>query len=217
MKSSSQVIGALTLTIASIILLSGIWCYYLSPTVDRTKVIDSYKYHLAIEKYTSRSITFPVEKGETITITVRAPVVKIPPRYESTMHGVDYYYLVPSEHLNRTSITVKVMVIEKFNVKIFDPDGELISQELNVEHAHFRIKALKSGTYKVEIENLVGLTITVPVHIIRTIKTTIRPLEPGGQWLSIISLPIFAFGIWMIIVERKKSARLRSDCSHEIS
>jgi len=189
MKSSSQVIGALTLTIASIILLSGIWCYYLSPTVDRTKIIDSYEYHLAIEKYASRSITFPVEKGETVTIRV---LKKLPP------HPLPS----PYDSINRTSIEAKV--IEKFNVKIFDPDGQIISQELNVEHAYFRINALKSGTYKVEIENLTPITITVPIHVTRSIKMTIRPLEPTGQWLSLISLPIFAFGIWMFIVERRK-------------
>jgi hypothetical protein len=46
-------------------------------------------------------------------------------------------------------------------------------------------------------------TITVPIYISRTMKITVRPLEPAGQWLSLISLPIFGFGIWMIIVERR--------------
>lgn len=107
-------------------------------------------------------------------------------------------------------LAVRIMKDEAFDVYIFDPEGEVIWQDLNVTDSHFRTKALKSGTYKVEVKNLSSHTITCPIYINRTIRVTARPLEPAGQWLSLISLPIFGLGIWAsgiyrVIWKRKES------------
>lgn len=169
MRSSLQVIGALTLTLASIILLSGIWCIFLSPTMDYTKHIDSFYYMLSIEGLKSKSITFPAEKGETIDIGT--------------------YRRGPKQ---------------RFDVRVLDPDGILLWQELNVTGFHHRFKALKSGTYKLEVRNLGLEAISIPISIVRSLRITIRFLEPFGQWLSLISLPIFMFGVYIFIARRRE-------------
>jgi Na+-transporting NADH:ubiquinone oxidoreductase subunit NqrC len=191
-SGGAQVLGALTLTSASIILISGIWCYYLSPTVEYTKTIERYEYMLHIEGLETKSVTFPAREGEMITVTVgmRVPFKIPPPPIDAN---------VPIE-----IVEMPRKMPPHFDIQVFDPDGGLIWQDLNVTHSHFRSKALKSGNYKIEVRNLGTEIITVPLYIRRTIKLVTRPLEPGGQWLSLISLPIFGFGIWMILVEKRK-------------
>lgn len=181
-------IGALTLTLAAITLISGVWCYALSPTTDYTKHIDAYEYPLTIEGFASKSITFPAERGETIDISIRASIKPPPPPiYEEVT------VIAPTRPLE-----------SRFDVKFFDPEGELIWQMSNVTHSYLRTKALKSNAYKVEVKNLSAEIVTIPIYITRSLKTTVRPLEPAGQWLSLISLPIFGFGIWMLIAGRKR-------------
>lgn len=185
MRSPLKVTGAFVLTLAFIVLISGIWCYALSPTMDYTKYIDHYQYSPSIEGLASRSITFSAEKDETIDVSIGS--VSVPPPFPSMK--VDKF-IVEGE--------------SRIDVKVYDPDGELIWQELNVTYSHFRSKVLKSGSYTLEIKNLGVETITIQIYVSRSLKTSIRPLEPAGQWLSLISLPIFGFGIWMFAIERKE-------------
>ena len=161
---SREMVGAIALTLASVILISGVWCMALSPTADYTQFKDRYEYSLSIRGLESRSVTFTAEKGETLDIIV--------------------------------GLALRIMKGEAFNIYVFDPGGEVIWQKLNVTDSHFRTEALKSGTYRVKVKNLSPNTITCPIYISRTLKVTVRPLEPAGQWLSLISLPIFGLGIW---------------------
>ncbi len=165
-----QALGALTLTLASIMLLSGVWCYFLSPVTEYTKHVDSYRYTLSIEGFASRSVAFHAEKDETIDVTV------------------GFRVRIPPPPINP----------ERINVRIFDPEGKLIWEDINVTSSHYRARAPKSGSYKIEVENLGAETISIPIYVTRTVRISTRPLEPLGQWLSLISLPIFGFGIWMI-------------------
>lgn len=161
---SRQMVGAIALTLASVILISGVWCIALSPTSDYTQFKDRYEYSLSIEVLASKSVTFTAERDETIEVSV--------------------------------GIAARIMKDEAFDVYVFDPEGEVIWQDLNVTDSHLRTKALKSGTYELEVKNLSSNTITCSIYINRMSIVTIRPLEPAGQWLSLISLPIFGLGIW---------------------
>jgi hypothetical protein len=175
---SREMVGAVALTLAFVVLISGVWCIALSPTTDYTHFKDRYEYSLSIGGLASKSVTFTAERDETIEVSV--------------------------------GVTVRIMKGEAFDVYIFDPEGEVIWQDLNVTDSHFRTKALKSGTYKVEVKNLGSNTITCPIYINRTIRVTARPLEPAGQWLSLISLPIFGLGIWASGIYRVLWKRRRS-------
>jgi len=161
---SREMVGAIALTLASVILISGVWCMALSPTTEYPQFKDRYEYTLSIGGLESKSVTFMAEKGETLDISV--------------------------------GLTVRIMKGEAFNVYVLDPEDELIWQDLNVTDSYFRTEAPKSGTYKVEVKNLSPNTITCPIYINRTLRVTFRPLEPAGQWLSLISLPIFGLGVW---------------------
>jgi hypothetical protein len=139
-----------------------------------------------------------------------------------TKHIDSHHYPLSIERFGTKSVTfaaekgetVEISIREgvRFNVEVFDPEGELIWQELNVTSSHYRAKTLKSGVYKIEVKNLSAETISIPMYILRTLRTTIRPLEPAGQWLSLISFPIIGFGIWMIMAEpRAKAKRTATD------
>lgn len=161
---SREMVGAIALTLAAVILISGVWCMALSPTTDYPQFKDRYEYSLSIRGYASKSVTFTAEKGETLDISV--------------------------------GLTARIMKGEAYNVYVFDPEDEVIWQDLNVTDSHLRTEALMSGTYEVKVENLSPNTITCPIYMNRTVRVTIRPLEAAGQWLSLISLPIFGLGIW---------------------
>jgi len=177
---SREMVGAIALTLAAVILISGVWCMALSPTTEYMQFKDRYDYSLSIRGLESKSVTFTAEKGETLDISV--------------------------------GLTVRIMRGEAFNVYVLDPEDELIWQDLNVTDSYFRTEALKSGAYKVEVKNLSINTITCPISISRTLRVTVRPLEPAGQWLSLISLPIFGLGIWAsgihTTVRKRISARI---------
>jgi hypothetical protein len=83
-----------------------------------------------------------------------------------------------------------------FNVYIYDPDAYIVWSETNVTHSYFNIKALKSGLYKLVVQNPNPHDVGCYIGITVSAKVTHRPLEPLGQWLSLISLPIFGLGIW---------------------
>ena len=161
---SREMVGAVALTLAFVVLISGVWCIALSPTTDHTHIKERYHYSLSIGGLASKSVTFTAEGDETIEGSV--------------------------------GLTVSIPRGEAFDFYIFDPEGELIWQDLNITYTFFHTKALKSGTYKAKIKNLSSNTITCLISIGRTIRVTIRPLEPAGQWLFLISLPIFGLGIW---------------------
>ena len=179
---SREMVGAIALTLASVILISGVWCMALSPTTDYPQFKDRYEYSLSIKGLESKSATFTAEKGETLDISV--------------------------------GLTARIVKGEAFSVYIFDPEDELIWQDLNVTDSYFRTEALKSGTYKVEVKNLSPNTITCPIYINRTLRVTVRTLEPVGQWLSLISLPIFGLGIWASGIHITKQKRIGARLCH---
>lgn len=155
--------GAITLTIASIILLSGLWCYTLSPKIKR---------------YDHDSIV----RGETPTIGA----------FQTQTYQIE---LKEGERLTGDINCEEA----SFTLRIYDPEGNLIRSAPNVTTSGLTVEALESGSYKVEVENPNPESIIPFIYIGKEVETFYRPLVPAGQWLSLISIPIFALGIWAFL------------------
>ena len=170
---SRETSGALALTMALIILISGLWCIFLSPMVTYTEYRDSIYREISVEGQSSWSYVFDALEGDTMDGSVSSIVI-----FED-----QYFALV-----NQTSPT--------FSLFIYDPDGEVVWSQINVTYSYFTVKALETGIYEIEVYNPNVETIHGYVSLYIQGKVTLRPLEPLGQWLSLISLPIFGFGFW---------------------
>jgi len=157
--------GAIALTLASIILLSGLWCMLLSPTMTYSETKDSFYRQLSIGGLESWSYSINVQVENTI--------------------------MVDADGIRAYNDSGKI-----FNVYVCDPDGEIFWSETNTTYAHFSMKALQSGPYKIEVQNPNQNTVECNVQVTASAKVTYRPLEPLGQWLSLVSLPIFGLGMW---------------------
>ncbi len=160
--------GAITLTLASIILLSGFWCMFLSPTASYSHMKDSFYRQVSVTGSGEWIYSFDVERKNILSGSI---------------------------NFAGSSLNVGGIV----NVSVIDPDGEVVwFEKLSSKSAYvyFNLKALKSGVYQVRISNLIGEDVPLIVQVKVYEKVAYRPLEPLGQWLSLISLPIFGLGIW---------------------
>lgn len=162
--------GAVTLTLASIILLSGVWCYALSPTAtryDHVSIVGGEE--PTIEPYQMLTYYVDLKAGERITGDIG---------YELAL----------------------------FTLRIYDPDGSPLRPAMNVSHISPAFEALETGRYRIEIENPNPESITPYVYIGKESEVPYRRLAPTGQWLSLISVPLFALGLWAYLgaLKRKK-------------
>ena len=170
--------GALALTLASILLLSGLWCMLLSPTTLDFPMKDTFSVRIQIDGLGVWSYPLSLEKGDILFGFV-----------------------------NGTGAV--------FNVDIYNPDGNIVTpvySEANVSYSYFIIDIFKSGSYRLEVQNREQNAVEFRVQITVHSKVTVRPLEPLGQWLSLVSLPIYGLGIWasgVFTVIQKKEKKVQ--------
>ena len=160
--------GAIALTFASMILLSGLWCMFLSPTSSYYENRENFYTEISIEGQSSWVHDLEMFEEDALDGSVNE--------------------LILYERSNVSSNT--------FNFRIYDHDNNVIWSKYNVSNAYFNLKSIKSGEYKIEVQNLNNQIVDCSVRFTVRGKVTHRPLNPIGQWLSIISLPVFGFGIW---------------------
>jgi len=158
--------GAVTLTLASVLLLSGLWCMFLSPMATYPETEDSFYRSVSIDRLGNWSYSLSVREEDTLMVSV-SPEIRDP---------------------NASVKTCKIY--------IYDPDGIAVWSETTATYTYVNIKALKTGVYKVEAVNPNQEAISCFVQITLSREMIYRPLDPLGQWLSLISLPIFGLGIW---------------------
>jgi len=165
--------GVVALTLASVLFLSGVWCIFLSPlsTIDKTKLF--FQQNLLLE--TNGRWLYPIwiDDGDTLSIRVERVQIWGP-------------------FLN-DSIVVPLPVVSVYLVDLVN--HSIWSEEYAYDAYHSA--QLASGKYQVEIVNphsevdkrcFVTFTVTGDVEY--------RPLEPLGQLMILVSLPIFGLGIW---------------------
>jgi len=158
--------GSVTLTLASILLLSGLWCILLSPMATYPETKDSFYQSVSINGLGNWSYSLSVQEGDTLTVSV-SPEIR---------------------DADASAKTCKMY--------IYDPDGITVWLETTATYPYANIKALKTGVYRVEAVNPNQEAISCFMQITLSRGVTYRPLEPLGEWLSLISLPIFGLGIW---------------------
>lgn len=161
--------GALALTLASILLLSGAWCVFLSPTTTHQETKESLNRQISINGLDSWSYSFTAREGDTLSVSV---------------DGIRAY--------NGDAM----VLVKAFNFYVYTYEGEAVWSETNITDSYFSISLLKSGLYKVEAENPHSHMIRCYLQLSVSEEVTYRPLEPVGQWLSLISLPVFGLGLW---------------------
>jgi len=169
--------GAIALTLASIILLSGLWCMLLSPTMTYSETEDRFDRHLTIGGQQSWSYSINIQVDDTLVISA---------------DGIRAY-----------NDSGKIL-----NVYLYDPDDDILWSETNATYAYFSMRGLKSGPHRIEVQNLNPNIVECYMQVILSAEVAYRPLEPLGQWLSLVSLPIFGLGMWasgLFVVTRKHS------------
>lgn len=184
--------GAVTLALASMVFLTGVWCSVFSPTSDR------------YESMANAGITLPTRgnwtyvgaftQGETITgnVNLRDRVPLYEPRTGSQPEIIGAHPDLNTTLPDGTIIVPKPMPL--FSVYLYDPQGGLVYSEERVSSSYFTVKASRTGQYRFIVENESEEGAGLYVSISKTIR--FRPLEPVGQWLSLVSLPLIGLGIW---------------------
>ncbi len=163
-----RVSGAIALTLASIILLSGLWCMFLSPTSSFYENRENFYTEISIEGQNNWVHTMKMFEEDILDGSVNE--------------------LILYERSNVSS--------NAFNFRIYDHDNNVIWSKYNVSNAYFNLKRIKASEYKIEVQNPNNQIVDCSVRFTVQGKVTHRPLNPIGQWLSITSLPVFGFGIW---------------------
>lgn len=181
-------IATVVLVFASILLLSGAWCIYLSPvsTVQETKLLREYftgleGTELGGDGYSS--VTYPVDVEDRDVVTIRLDRV-----------GTDIYVSSHEEYI--------VLDVPGVNIYLKDPDGHVIWSDEHTLHAAYSIQ-LASGQYTIEIANPSERYISCSHAFTVDGFVDYRPLEPVGSLLIPASLPVFCLGAAASIARRK--------------
>lgn len=162
--------GAFVLALASIVLIGGLWSIYLSPT--STEDVRKMYFQDVITIEGNENATFPVTlwDGDYLLIEVTTN-----PRFENPAPvGTPF-----------------------FNIYLLNPQGRLICLEEWTRWAGYE-KRLAYGQHTVDIMNPNDFDIKCFVTLIVTGIVEYRALAPIGSLLTLMSLPIFGFGVWFL-------------------
>lgn len=190
MKSSIQSKGAITLTFASVLLLSGLWALWHTPTTtyEPRKNEQVAGFELVVKPNNSSVQTFKVrEQVEEITINAWPQIIPSAP-YDPVQP--------PPEITPVISLTV------------YDPKGEVIRVYDNVTSVPQaeRIAVFSSGDFKLLLTNNVDSAMKTEIRINDVTKVPNHPFEAMGQWLAIVSAPVFGLAVWFIARSRHRPA-----------
>jgi len=168
LTTNIRISRAITLTLASIILLSGLWCMFLSPASTYYENRENFYTEISIDGQNSWSYELKMYEGDTLDGSINE--------------------LWTSERYNVSSST--------FNFRIYDQANNVVWSRNRVSNANFNLKPVLSGDYKIEVQNSNKQIVDYSIRFTIRGKVTHRPLYQLGQWLSITSLPVFGFSIW---------------------
>jgi hypothetical protein len=188
MKSSSQAKGAVTLTFASVILLSGLWALWYTPT-------STYEYR---RNERISGVNFVLEPGDSTANTFVAK------------KGVDearvnvWPQTIPKQPYDPEQPQPEVPPL--ISVSVHDAQGKVVKSYDNITSLQDgeSIAVDGPGTFKVDVSNnLAHNAMNVQLDIYDVTKIPNHPLEAMGQWLTIISLPVFGLAVWFIVRSKK--------------
>ena len=179
--------GAVTLTLASMLLLSGLWCMLLSPTTSYSRYTYNWRDSVTIPSALNWTYYFEIQEGDTLTVVIDYIKVNIP---EPTRP--------PPVFPNMTIIVSEIVLIpiRLQTVCIYNSTGELVYEWPASGGFSQSDIELAPDRYTIVFRNHITYPIEVHAHISVRRRIVYRSLEPVGQWLSLISLPVFGLGIW---------------------
>ena len=171
-----RISGATSFTLATIILLTGFWCVFLSPTSTYYENRENFYTEISIDGQDVWTYDFKMYEEDALDGSIS--VIKT---YES--NGVSS---------------------NTFNFQIYDQNKNVIWSRNNVSNSHFNLQSVKLGEYKIEVKNPTNQIVDYSIRFSVRGKHAHRPLDPAGQWLSIISMPVYGLGVWTWITSKIK-------------
>jgi hypothetical protein len=188
MKSSGQTKGAVTLTFASVILFSGLWALWYVPE-------SGYDYR---KNEQMAGVDFIVEPGNSTT------------KEFEVKRGVEdmRLYLWPQTILDDPYDTERppYEIPPVISIAIHDPEGKVVKSYDNITSLSegVMIAVSSPGAFSVDIENNSPKNdVRIGLQVYDVTKAVSHPFEAMGQWLTIVSLPIFGLAGWFIIRSKK--------------
>lgn len=167
-----KMLGSVVLTLAGLLLLSGLWCVFLSPIAGPSD--DLNPPNLA---WTRRFEEQTFHPGGTVS----------------------YNFSVEANQWVRVRISNIVCTIKPCRVTIYDPGGGIIFQARDDFHTGpIDFQSRKTGQYTIKIDNTDTDHDTYLAVEVKGFYET-RPLAPMGQLLILLSLPLYALGTWLAI------------------
>lgn len=198
-------------TLASILLLSGLWCIYLSSTVvvrDEPKLflqknvglrvdLKRMTYRFSVEDRDKlRILLHGVRYSDSINLTVAPPVTN----YSGPIYATED---------NDSIISFPPLfapLVPRIYIYLLDPYDRVIWCEEGVSHAVYSVE-LASGEYAIVLVNPNEFDVWCFVSLTVKGDVQFRPLEPVGSLLILIALPIFGLGVWasgLLTMQKKK-------------
>ncbi len=186
---SREASGAIALTVAAVILLSGVWSMWLSPTYDvkknelmpmwifRGEIISGGPFGLGPHSFVTYH--FDVEQGQWIQIRMS-----------------------PAGYIKGVRTTGGELVtgagVSVYDMSVYASNRSLIFTITNVSKALIvePLYVAESGIMAVEVSNPASNEVMLVLEVRDIDSITTRPLEPIGRLLMLISIPIFGLGVW---------------------
>src|SRR5437867_1762176 len=185
-----QTKSAITLTIAAVILVSGLWALWFTPSYgyENRKGEQILAVEFALEGGNTSTQNFDLNQVQEITIS-------------------PYAQINPETTQDQDQSQPQIEPTPVFSIKVYDPEGHLIKSYDNVtgisQSQRIEVEG-KSGTFNAVMTN------NDPVHSIRAnlvvtdvSKIPNHPLDALGQWLTVASMPIFGLAAWLVVSRRR--------------
>ena len=184
-NNPTQTKSAITLTIAAVILVSGVWALWFTPSYgyENRKGEQIHAVEFVIDGGKSSTQDFDLNQVQEITIT-------------------PYAQIIPDTSQDQSQPQTPV-----FSMRVYDPEGRLIKSYDNVtgisQAQRIEVEG-KSGTFKaVMTNNDPDHSIRANLSVMDVSKVPNHPLDALGQWLTVASLPIFGLAAWLGVSRRR--------------
>ncbi|HXV46202.1 MAG TPA: hypothetical protein VD736_05970 [Nitrososphaera sp.] len=175
------------MTFASVILLSGLWALWYTPT-------STYEYRRNEQIV---GINFALQPGNSTT-----KMFVVNEEVDEIRVGI-WPQTIPDAPYDPAQPEIQPVI----SIRIHDPQGKVVRSYDNIASLSDgeSIAVDPPGTFKVDVsnnhaENVMRIELDVP----DVTKVPNHPLEAMGQWLTIISLPVFGLAVWFAIRSRQK-------------
>jgi hypothetical protein len=191
MKSSIQTKSAVTLTFASVLLLSGLWALWHTPTTTYEPRKN--------EQITGLDVVTKPDGSSTHAFKVKENVEEL-----TVNAWPQIITIAPSDPAQPPPEITPVI-----SIAIQDPQGTIIKSYDNITSVSEaeKISVASPGDFKVSLTNHnADNDVRTELRINDVTKVPNYPNGALGQWLVIVSTPIFGLAAWFTARSRRKLA-----------